>query len=282
MARGSRGCRIVASSTWVCVLGREPSGRRRCRCASRGEEIEMDVLVERVAGLDVGKAVVVVCVRTPGPDGRRVSETVTTTPDSNRCRENSLSTEPGALQYGVARQTLHGWLRRYAAEGGIANLADRSSRPSSCPHQMPAARRRRPGDPAVLLRPARPHPGPAGLRNPRRGRVSLHLDVGGKRRPRAAACAAAAARRACDRGRPEPCRRCRVRLWFWFADRALRRLSVDAPTARRGLIPIGHHEVVTHAADPPARPRKITSARRKFVTGSIMRIGRPGAPPLGR
>jgi transposase InsO family protein len=43
-----------------------------------------------------------------------------------------------ARRYGVARQTLHGWLRRYAQEGGIANLADRSSRPVSCPHQMPA------------------------------------------------------------------------------------------------------------------------------------------------
>jgi hypothetical protein len=37
----------------------------------------MDVLVERVAGLDVGKEIVVVCVRTPGPGGRRVSETRT-------------------------------------------------------------------------------------------------------------------------------------------------------------------------------------------------------------
>jgi transposase len=37
----------------------------------------VDVLVERVAGLDVGKAIVVVCVRTPGPGGRRVSETRT-------------------------------------------------------------------------------------------------------------------------------------------------------------------------------------------------------------
>src|SRR5215203_4994852 len=37
----------------------------------------MDVLVERVAGLDVGKEVVVVCVRTPGEGGRRVSETRT-------------------------------------------------------------------------------------------------------------------------------------------------------------------------------------------------------------
>ncbi len=37
----------------------------------------MDVLVERVAGLDVGKAMVVVCVRSPGPGGRRLSETRT-------------------------------------------------------------------------------------------------------------------------------------------------------------------------------------------------------------
>ena len=37
----------------------------------------MDVLVERVAGLDIGKKIVVVCVRTPGPGGKRVSETRT-------------------------------------------------------------------------------------------------------------------------------------------------------------------------------------------------------------
>ena len=34
----------------------------------------MELLFERVAGLDVGKATVTVCVRTPGPNGRRVSE----------------------------------------------------------------------------------------------------------------------------------------------------------------------------------------------------------------
>ena len=34
----------------------------------------MEVLFERVAGLDVGKASVTVCVRTPGPNRRRVSE----------------------------------------------------------------------------------------------------------------------------------------------------------------------------------------------------------------
>ncbi|MGE3795840.1 MAG: hypothetical protein AB7I38_18200 [Dehalococcoidia bacterium] len=40
----------------------------------------MDVLFERVAGLDVGKASVTVCVRTPGPGGKRVSETRTFKP----------------------------------------------------------------------------------------------------------------------------------------------------------------------------------------------------------
>ena len=44
-----------------------------------------------------------------------------------------------AVRYGVVRQTVHGWLRRYAADGGLGGLADRSSRPLSCPHQMPAS-----------------------------------------------------------------------------------------------------------------------------------------------
>ena len=42
-----------------------------------------------------------------------------------------------ARRYGVARQTLHTWLRRYGSDG-LAGLVDRSSRPGSCPHQMPA------------------------------------------------------------------------------------------------------------------------------------------------
>lgn len=40
-----------------------------------------------------------------------------------------------AGRFGVTRQTVHGWLRRYASEG-LAGLADHSSRPLSCPHQM--------------------------------------------------------------------------------------------------------------------------------------------------
>jgi transposase InsO family protein len=40
-----------------------------------------------------------------------------------------------ADRYGVSRQTVHGWLRRYRT-GGLEALADRSHRPHSCPHQM--------------------------------------------------------------------------------------------------------------------------------------------------
>lgn len=42
-----------------------------------------------------------------------------------------------AARFGVTRKTLHGWLGRYEA-GGLEALADRSHRPRSCPHQMPA------------------------------------------------------------------------------------------------------------------------------------------------
>lgn len=40
-----------------------------------------------------------------------------------------------ARRNGVARQTVHAWLRRYAAKG-VAGLIDKPSRPESCPHQM--------------------------------------------------------------------------------------------------------------------------------------------------
>ena len=42
-----------------------------------------------------------------------------------------------AERYGVSRQAVHSWLRRYAS-GGLDALADRSHRPRRCPHQMPA------------------------------------------------------------------------------------------------------------------------------------------------
>jgi len=34
-----------------------------------------------------------------------------------------------ARRYGVSRQTVHGWLRRYARAGAVLNLEDRLSRP---------------------------------------------------------------------------------------------------------------------------------------------------------
>ena len=42
-----------------------------------------------------------------------------------------------AARFGVARKTMHRWLSNYEA-GGLENLADRSHRPRSCPHQMSA------------------------------------------------------------------------------------------------------------------------------------------------
>ena len=65
-----------------------------------------------------------------------------------------------ARRYGVARQTVHEWLRRYASEGGIGALADRSSRPESCPHQMSVATEAR----IVGLR--REHPGVGAVADP--------------------------------------------------------------------------------------------------------------------
>ena len=52
--------------------------------------------------------------------------------------EEGLPVTEVARRHGVARQTVHEWLARYA-QGGLGGLADRSSRPASCPHQMPAA-----------------------------------------------------------------------------------------------------------------------------------------------
>jgi transposase InsO family protein len=62
-----------------------------------------------------------------------------------------------ARRYGVARQTVHEWLARYANGGGLAGLADRSSRPESCPHQMSAVVEAR----VLALRRAHPGWGPS-------------------------------------------------------------------------------------------------------------------------
>jgi homeodomain-containing protein len=52
---------------------------------------------------------------------------------------------------------VHEWLARYANGGGLAGLADRSSRPESCPHQMSAVVEAR----VLALRRAHPGWGPS-------------------------------------------------------------------------------------------------------------------------
>jgi transposase InsO family protein len=64
-----------------------------------------------------------------------------------------------AARFGVTRQTVHRWLRRYAAEG-LAGLVDGSARPLSCPHQMPPGVEAR----IVELRRLQPGWGPRSIR----------------------------------------------------------------------------------------------------------------------
>ena len=63
-----------------------------------------------------------------------------------------VSVSEVARRFGVTRQSVHRWLRRYAAEG-LGGWVDGSARPVSCPHQIAAEvearivelRRERPG-----------------------------------------------------------------------------------------------------------------------------------------
>jgi len=66
-----------SQSTRVCFLAEDPPGDAIGSGPSLWREHTMEVMFERVAGLDVGKATVTVCVRMPGPRGRRTSETRT-------------------------------------------------------------------------------------------------------------------------------------------------------------------------------------------------------------
>ncbi|MHB8246750.1 MAG: helix-turn-helix domain-containing protein [Acidimicrobiales bacterium] len=58
-------------------------------------------------------------------------------------------------RYGVCRQTVHTWLKKYANEGSLA-LVDKPSKPDSCSHQMPAVVEAR----VVEMRRAHPDWGP--------------------------------------------------------------------------------------------------------------------------
>jgi transposase len=74
-----------------------------------------------------------------------------------------------AFQFGMSRQSVHAWLRRYRA-GGLEELTDRSHRPASCPHQAS------PEVEAAVCRMRRDHPrwGPV--------RIEFEPDLGQDRR----------------------------------------------------------------------------------------------------
>ena len=57
-----------------------------------------------------------------------------------------------ARRYGVDRRTVHRWLVRYANEG-MAGLVDQSTKPDTCPHQIP------PVVEALIVSMRRAHPG---------------------------------------------------------------------------------------------------------------------------
>jgi len=66
--------------------------------------------------------------------------------------ESGSTVSDVARRYGVGRQTVHRWLRRYG-EQGVSGLADQSKHPDTCPHQMP------PKVEARILELRRIHPG---------------------------------------------------------------------------------------------------------------------------
>ncbi len=72
---------------------------------------------------------------------------------------DGMSVTDVARRNGVTRQTVHTWLRRYA-NGGMAALADKSSKPESCPHQMSSVIEAR----VVELRRMHPGWGPRSIR----------------------------------------------------------------------------------------------------------------------
>jgi transposase len=71
---------------------------------------------------------------------------------------DGLAIRQVAEKWGVSRQTLHGWLARYEAEG-LEGLVDRTHRLVSCPHQMPAVVEAQ----LLELRRSRPYWGPRRL-----------------------------------------------------------------------------------------------------------------------
>ena len=100
---------ITAASAWVCVLAGVPPGDAH-RSSTRRELVAVEVLFERVAGLDIGKASLTVYMRMPGPDGRRTLQSGfgrVITPD--RRREHRWRDREPTGRGGIRAPTLIGF-----------------------------------------------------------------------------------------------------------------------------------------------------------------------------
>jgi transposase InsO family protein len=71
---------------------------------------------------------------------------------------DGLAVGEAAIAFGVTRQSIYRWMARYE-EGGLPALGERSHRPRSCPHQMPARLEAE----VVEMRRVHPHWGPVRL-----------------------------------------------------------------------------------------------------------------------
>ena len=123
-----------------------------------------------------------------------------------------------ARRYGVDRRTLHRWLVRYA-QGGLGSLADRSSKPDRCPHQISPEVEAR----ILALRRAHPGWGPRTILSRLRGELEVP-------------CSRSAIYRCLVRHRliaPEPRRRHREDYKRWERSRAMELWQIDVMGAVR-------------------------------------------------
>jgi transposase len=117
-----------------------------------------------------------------------------------------------AIRYGIDRRTLHRWLVRYATDG-LAALADKSSKPDRCPHQMA------PEVEARIVEMRRSHPG----WGPRTILNKLRREL--ERPPSRAAIYRCLVRHRLIQ--PKPCRRRRNDYKRWERSRSMELWQVD-------------------------------------------------------
>ena len=104
----------------------------------------MDVVFDRVAGLDIGKKSVVVCVRTPGGRGRRVSQIRTFRTMTRHVDVLGDWLVEEGVQVAAMESTATYWLcaaahNQYSVEPGVMRSSAVGGVGSPCPAGVPAA-----------------------------------------------------------------------------------------------------------------------------------------------